>query len=288
MIGKQYIDSGLRGAERLGNLAAPETGLHSNIDPFLEKLRTLPTVRVEVEGQDGVKTTVESLVFGLENQRAYAAVFALAAYEPAVIARVGGRSIHGMLSANYDAHGEHRLGVVKIIPLNEPLQHGSGQLPDAGGIALLGGAVSLERPGVGSHDSIVGEELEHRVTSLGAVSLGSPEVSLGHVQHDLRKAGSSTASGLTSGKLGTLFAPTSTRDFQGFGEPLVVTEANRAGVSICLPKSYLDNPDMTFGALLTVDTTRVMVGNGIVSLVEQRGERALHEANQLNAQLGQR
>ncbi len=276
------IAAGQRGAEQLGDLTAPANVVSDHVDQYLAYMLALPMTRAEVESDAGVRTTVETVVLRLAGVQQFEFAKILATYEPTVIARVGDVAVHGMLSPNYDAHGHSALPTIKVIPLNEPLIHGRSGLPDAGGVAMLGGAVSLERPGVGSHDNVVGQEIEHRTTSLGAISLGRPEIALGHAQHNVRKKGSSVATGLSNGTLGALFQPTLRTDFQGYGEPIIISDTNRAQAEILIPKSYIDHPDQAFGAMVTVDTTRVMIGNGIVNLVAQAGESAVADAETLS------
>lgn len=281
---KHLIDQGQRGAEQLGNLARPDTGLVAPVDPFLDALKQLPTTTVSVERDDGVKVSIEVVPLSLKSEQTKRLVHVLAAYEPTVFARVGGWEGQGMLSANYDEHGGQRLPAIKVIPLNEPLLHDSRGIPDAGGVTMLGGAVSLERPGVGGHGGDVSKEVEHRASVLGAVSVGRPELAKDHDQHSVRKAGSSVATGLTDGSLGNLYIP-GENDFQGFGSPALIDERNAASATIFVPRSYLDHPDRAFGSLIDIDPTRTLLGVGLSTLVTHRGSTALSEVQQLGEEL---
>lgn len=123
---KELLTIGKHGAERIGELTQPAADSQTPVDPFLDMLKKMPTTKHTVERDDGVKSTVEVTPLPLKSRRIRELVYVLAAYEPTVFARVGERYVQGMLSANYDAHGENRLPEIKIIPLRQPLEQTFG------------------------------------------------------------------------------------------------------------------------------------------------------------------
>ncbi len=282
---KTIIEIGKQGGENIDGLIVPhpEAAVDNRLAKLIEYIRQAPLLPFETETSDGIKKTVEVRCIPLGGRR-FDLVHALAAYEPLVYlkTKTAEKARMGMLSANYDSAGVQRQDALKLISLRTPQPLVPGFKPPAETMVMLSGAASAERKGVGAHDRAAAADLEHRATILGAVSLGRPDIALGHKNHKVRQS-SAVVTGLTNGQLGNLYAPAQGLDtFQGYDEPIVITREQATDSDrLYIPDTFLDEPK-AFGVWYE-DSARIMLGAGL-QVLHNRGlagqVRAMSEAMQ--------
>lgn len=269
---KTIIDQGKQGAEYLSDIHIPVAEpISPQLEKIVENIKKLPSQSIELETIDGIRKMVSVRSLALINERAFRAAHILAAHELAVYAQKvtpeGTRTVMGMLSPNYSAHGEYRQPAIKVIPLQNPQPLTTKSQPNAETMTMLTGAVSAERKGVGADGADLSSDFEHRATFLGAISLNNPTIAISHKNHEVRKQ-SAVASGLSDGKLGDLYVPTPS--FSGFAEPMVFDPGQTAADDILfIPDSFLEGTD-AFG-MGYVEAPEVMLGAGLVTLQERHG-----------------
>ena len=222
-----YLEHAKRGSESVGQLQeAQRAAPMPEVVSFIGQLLTMKKVKINTDTSGGVKESVEVIPIPLRGQ-GFTIAKVLEELRPTVFvsSKLGLRQ--GMMSPNYDAHGRSKLSSVRVLPLarsNFTVTKAKGLwVPDASAAASLAGATSLEAKGVGSHsvNSSLGADVEHKLTAMGALSIGREDISINHAQHLLRESGGSVAEGLTSGKLGDLFSSSSLEGVEGFGAPLM-------------------------------------------------------------------
>ena len=267
-IGQRGGDSLIQHLEIATPAALQEDQVRNGL---IGQVRRFPRSHIEAETASGVKQTVgvHTLPLALGGGRVFNLAHQLAAHEPIVYAQVGSRRVLGMMSSNYGTDGS-RLPSLKIIPLQTAYPLTAKLLPDADMATMLAGAVSAERRGVGDHAvQRPSKDLEHQATLLGAVSLGDAGVARRHDNHGVRASGSALATGLTNGKLGSLYAPSQELGaFTGFDLPLVISPHEvTATDSIFFPDSFLDNPEAWGG--MYDEAPKIMLGAGM-RVLEQR------------------
>lgn len=262
------IDHGKQGAEYVADVDVPVAeALSPELVKLVANLKKLPLQKIEVDADVGVRKSIDVRSLPLDKERGFKAAHLLAAHELMVYALKGGKTVMGMLSPNYDTHGDHRLPSIKVIPLKHPEPLTVKQQPNAEMMTMLTGAVSAERKGAGSHHASLTSDFEHRATFLGAISLGDPTVAIQHKNHAVRQY-SSVASGLDNGKLGNIYVPAP--GFSGFAEPVVFEpDTVQVGDTLFIPDSFLDETDafgVTYG-----DASQIMLGAGFRTLAERHG-----------------
>lgn len=280
---RNIVDIGKKGGERLTDLALPHVELRVD-DPFLQMrlaaIRKVRPVTIQSEGPDGTKRPIEVIPLPLRNERVFNFVHDIAPYGPMLYSSVGKRKGEdadlGMVSPNFDTSGQERLPSIKIIPLRIAYPLTSKLQPNALMATMLAGATELESQGIGSEER-ARVDPEHRVTLLGAISLNNPSVALSHQNHEVRGGyvdrasglavpASSVATGLTDGRLGTLYSPDSDDpEFSGYGNPVNVHQGGATATdTLWYPKSFLDG-DAAFGISYS-DASRIMIGAGLQRL----------------------
>lgn len=282
---RTIVDLGKAGAERLDGFTGPKTEQPATqLDVYLGFIKNFPRQVIEADTSDGVKKSVEVRTLLLSNQHVFQLVHELAVYEPMVYAHQGGKTVFGMLSPNYDGEGKDRLPSIKVIPLQKPYPLTSDLKPDARMATMLTGATNAESKGIGGHSGPVAGDFEHRLTILGAISKDDYSIALNHTNHAIRQD-SSVATGLTNGKLGTLYeADKTVSDFTGYGNPLNFHQGKTApSDAIFLPDSFLSSPE-AFGPYYD-DASRLMLGAGLQVLYEQRGNGVADQISRLGETL---
>lgn len=269
---RNILDIAKHGGEQLDmDIRVANTADISGLDKLAGTLRRFPKQQIEAETAAGVKKNIGVHTLLLSNVKVFELLRQAAVFEPVVYARAHGREVMGMLSANYDEKGISRLPFIKIIPLKNPYPLTSKQQVDPRMATMLAGAASGERRGVGGHGGKVSRDPEHLNTIYGALSLNQPDIAISHKNHQIRRS-SSVATGLTDGRLGTLFAPDrALSDFPGFDNPLTI-HPGAAGKNdaVFMPESFIDNLD-SYG--VTYDNaSRVMLGASLRILYERRGQ----------------
>ena len=173
----------------------------------------------------------------------------LSEHSPMVYVPTNSRYREAMMSPNYDAHGENIRPTVRVIPVNKsgiPV-NSALWLPDASQVMALAGSVSMEKKGVGGHGNGM-SDVEHKLSVIGAVTLGNVRLASAHAQHHVRENAGSTATALSNGSLGTVFSKGRIERFDGFGEPIEYDGSTKQVLFI--PDSFFDNPYETFGSLI--------------------------------------
>lgn len=269
---RNIIDIGERGSQKLGNFRHPQPeAIDHNLPRQLALVKRFPLQAIEVDTVDGVKKSVQVRTMLLSNPAVFRLVWSLAAHELMVFARHGGQAVQGMLSANFDTRGTSRLPAIKVIPLQNSYPLTSRLLPDPRMATMLAGAVSAERAGVGGHDGVVTQDFEHRATILGAISVDTPDIALSHQNHGVRRSGSSVATGLTNGRLGSMYQPDAALgEFTGYGAPVLFDEKSvQPADAIFIPDSFIGE-ESSFGRRYP-DASKIMLGAGLEALYARRG-----------------
>lgn len=275
---RTLIEYGKRGTELAGDIKTVPNVEHAPYKKQLEYLLTLRGLRtfVDVDTDLGVKKKLEVITVPLFGE-GYQLARGLADGRPTVFVHTQTGLRQGMMSPNYDHEGKERLAAVKIQLLKQRAFEVSTKLwlPDADDAVYLAGVTALEAQGVGGHDAPVEQDLEHRLSVLGAVSLGDITLAQEHGQHAVRERGSSVAAGLSNYKLGSIFAEGSIGGFEGFDEPITF-DGSENGKFMFIPVSYVENPEQAFGGLM--DTSPGLAPEGIVI---GAGMKALEARNML-------
>jgi len=263
---RNFIDTAKRGAETLGaeiDIAPKQDpNKHSSV---IDRLKKINATKIPVETSDGVKKDIEVVGFPVK-LKSLPMLQMLSAMQTAGYLRTpeNGITQHGMLSPNFDHTGKNRKSSVRFQPVNDGFTIKNGVwVPEAKN-------AGLEAEGIGSEGSH-GKDPEHRINVYGALSLGDIDKAKGHAQHGIRSSGSSVSRGLTNGKLGNVFAPDPVEGFSGFAEPIELDGSE--GAIFFLPKSYMDNPEQSFGAFITdaeFSAQQVLVG-GALQVNRNRG-----------------
>jgi hypothetical protein len=269
------LESGFRGGELLEVDTQQIEGVDTLTAQLVRLKSQLPARNISVEGTNGVKVDMPVRLVPLFG-RGFELMHRLAPLGPMVyvpLVRQGRAQYQeAMLSPGYDEHGESRRPTVRAIPVNKselPVTPGLW-LPDPTQTMALAGAVATEKRGVGGHVSGTAD-IEHRLSTMGAVTLGSIELAASHSQHAVRRQGGSTATQLSGGNLGTIFAPGSVEGFDGFGAPIEYDGTTRQVVY--MPDSYFDRPDQAFGALVQTEgmSPERFIGGLSMGVLAERG-----------------
>lgn len=275
---RKITDIGKQGAENLGTeLVGPTADVEAAaFDQLVATLKSFPARPIPVETSDGIKKPVEVHALNLSNPKVFKLMHHTAAYRPTVYAQIGGRRVMGMLSPNFDPHGEHRLSALKILPLQIAYPLTNAELPNPEMTTMLSGGVGAEASGVGGHTLTAGGDYEHRLTGLGSISLGDPLIAARHQNHGVRQQ-SSVVTGLSTGSLGNIFEPNkSVSEFTGFDVPvLLAPEAATTDDEIYIPKSFLDRPQESFGIYLP-DAEQIVLGAGLQVLYGRSSPEAVN------------
>jgi len=280
---RNILDIGSRGAEFM-DVAAPTPSVDLvGVQQFSAIVDKFPTSKIECEVNDGTKREVEVHALLMSNPQVFKLIWEMSIYEPMVYARSGKRLVMGILSPNFDNHGENRLPQIKVLPLITPyplVARGTDLLPDARMATMLAGSAHSEGKGSGGHDKPPEQDYEHKFTFLGAISLGKNTITTEkgkHVQHAVRQQ-ASVATGLTNGSLGNIFVPGGDRtgDFTGYGMP-VVFDAGKTepGDALYIPKGFLHNEE-AYGVHYP-DASRITYGAGIKIMYDRIGQGAVSE-----------
>ncbi|MGH7240718.1 MAG: hypothetical protein ACREGB_00285 [Candidatus Saccharimonadales bacterium] len=279
---RSILDIGNQGAECM-DVAAPRPSVAvEGVQRFTPIVDKFPTSRVESEVNDGTKRSLEVHTLLLNNPQVFALVWEMAMYEPMVYARKGNRTAMGILSPNFDEHGASRLPTVKVLSLKTPyplVSRGTDLLPDAQMATMLAGSAHAEGKGSGGHDKPPEQDYEHRLTFIGAISLGKNTITENgrHLQHAERTR-TSVATGLTNGSLGNIFAADGDRTggFTGYDIPLTFQQgAAQLTDAIFFPKSFLHN-EAAYGVHYT-DASRIAYGAGLQIMYQRQGQQAVSD-----------
>jgi hypothetical protein len=282
MCMKNILDIGKQGAEFM-DVAAPTPSVAvEGVQRFTPIVDRFPTSRIESEVNDGTKRSVEVHTLLLSNPQVFSLVWEMAMYEPMVYARKDNRTAMGILSPNFDDEGAYRLPIVKVLPLKTPyplISRGSDLLPDAQMATMLAGSAHAEGKGSGGHDRPPEQDYEHKLTFIGAISLGQKTITENgrHVQHAERTR-TSVATGLTNGSLGNLFVADGDRTggFSGYGVPLTFQQGSvKPTDAIFFPKGFLHNEE-AYGAHYT-DASRIAYGAGLQIMYQRQGQKAVSD-----------
>lgn len=274
---RNIVEIGKQGAEQMDVAAPmPEVAVEG-VQQYTHIVSRFPYQKMEAEVNDGTKKSVEVHTLLLNNPQVFGLVWNMAEYEPIIYARQNGKTVMGILSPNYDSHGEYRLPSIKVLPLRQAyplISKGTDLLPDARMATMLAGSAHAEGKGSGSHNKPPHEDYEHKVTFLGAVSLGKSTITENgaHVQHGVRKR-SSVATGLTDGKLGNIFVPDESRtgEFTGYGTPVIFEPGKTQPTDmVYIPKGFLEH-EAAYGAHY-VDAARITYGASL-QIVHERLSR---------------
>jgi hypothetical protein len=273
---------GEQGAEFMDVEAPRPLVAVEGIQRFTPIIDRFPTTTIESEVNDGTKRNVEVHTLLLNSPQVFGLVWEMSMYEPIVYARKGDRAAVGILSPNFDEYGVNRLNTIKVLPLRTPyplVAKGADLLPDVQMAIMLAGSAHAEGQGNGGHDKPPELDYEHKMTFLGAISLGRDTITQDgkHIQHAERRR-TSVATGLTSGSLGNLYAPDGDRmgGFTGYDIPLTFQEGSvQSTDAIFIPKGFLHN-EQAYGTHY-VDASRVVYGAGLQILYQRQGQRAVSD-----------
>lgn len=276
----KITDYGARGAEHLESYTAPKI---QEIDPtfqsYVNIVKQFPKVNLEDDASDGSKRPLSAHALPIGNERVFELLHAFSVYEPLVYLGTNGQKASmGIMSPNHDDHGHSRNPDLKIIPLFTPYPlNVKGQYdltPDARMMTMLAGAAHSESAGVGGHGD-VDNDLEHRATILGAISIGDSSKAISHANHDVRRQNGSVVSSLSNGQLGNIFAPnTSENDFTGFGQPIVISKETAGKKDfVYIPESFVGS-ESAFGVTYK-DADRIMLGAGLQALYSRNPDNGL-------------
>jgi hypothetical protein len=279
---RNILDIGNQGAEFMDVVAPSPSVAVEGVQRFTPIVDRFPTSRIESDVNDGTKRSVEVHTLLLNNPQVFGLMWEMAMYEPMVYARKGNRTAMGILSPNFDEYGTGRLPGIKVLPLRSPyplVARGTDLLPDARMATMLAGSAHAEGQGSGGHDKPPEQDFEHKLTFLGAISLGKNTIMQNgrHVQH-AERGRTSVATGLTNGTLGNLYVPDgdSTGGFTGYDVPLTFQrEAVQQTDAIFIPKGFLYN-EAAYGTHYT-DASRVAYGAGLQILYERQGQQAVSD-----------
>lgn len=279
---RNIVDIGEQGAEFM-DVAAPRPEVAvEGVQIFTSIVDKFPTTKIESEVNDGTKRSVEVHTLLLSNPQVFKLVWEMSMYEPMVYARKGDRTAMGILSPNFDEYGANRLAAIKVLPLKTPyplLADGADLLPDAQMATMLAGSAHAEGRGNGGHDKPPELDYEHKLTLLGAISLGKNTITQDgkHIQH-AERGRTSVATGLTNGALGNLYTPDGDRTggFTGYDIPLTFQQgAVQPTDAIFIPKGFLHN-EQAYGAYY-VDASRIVYGAGLQILHQRQGKQVVSD-----------
>jgi hypothetical protein len=279
---RNILDIGKQGAEFI-DVAAPSPSVAvEGVQRFTPIVDRFPTTTIESEVNDGTKRSVEVHTLLLNNPQVFGLVWEMAMYEPMVYARKGNRTAMGILSPNFDEHGSDRLPTVKVLPLKTPyplISRGTDLLPDAQMATMLAGSAHAEGKGSGGHDKPPEQDYEHKLTFIGAISLGKNTITENgrHIQHAERTR-TSVATGLTNGSLGNIFVADGDRTggFSGYDIPLTFQQgAAQPSDAIFFPKGFLHN-EAAYGAHYT-DASRIAYGASLQIMYQRQGQQAVSD-----------
>jgi hypothetical protein len=282
MYMKNILDIGKQGAEFM-DVAAPMPSVAvEGVQRFTPIVDRFPTSKIESEVNDGTRRSIEVHTLLLNNPQVFGLVWEMAMYEPMVYARKGNRTAMGILSPNFDEHGSDRLPTVKVLPLKTPyplISRGTDLLPDAQMATMLAGSAHAEGKGSGGHDKPPEQDYEHKLTFIGAISLGKSTITEKgrHVQHAERTR-TSVATGLTNGSLGNLYVADGDRTggFDGYDVPLTFQQdAVQPTDAVFFPKGFLHNEE-AYGAHYT-DASRIAYGAGLQIMYQRQGQQAVSD-----------
>lgn len=279
---RTILDIGQQGAEFM-DVAAPTPSVAvEGVQRFTPIIDRFPTSRIESEVNDGTRRSVEVHTLLLDNPQVFGLVWEMAMYEPMVYAKKGNRTAMGILSPNFDEDGADRLPTIKVLPLKTPyplVSKGTDLLPDAQMATMLAGSAHAEGKGSGGHDKPPEQDYEHKLTFIGAISLGKNTISENgrHVQHAERSR-TSVATGLTNGSLGNLYVADGDRTggFTGYGIPLTFQQGVvQPTDAIYFPKGFLHN-EAAYGAHYT-DASRIAYGAGLQIMYQRQGQEVVSD-----------
>lgn len=290
---RNIVDIGKQGAEHV-DVAIPTAQVElDGRAPFLHVIGGFPVQKIPTAVEDGtprISADVEVHSLLLQDRRdptdrrVFDLVWHFALYEPMVYASKAGRpAVMGMLSPNFDSEGKVRQPSIKVLPLLQPyplIKRGKADFaPDENMATMLAGSAHSEGEGSGGHDKPVEEDYEHRLTIVGAASLGKDTIlneEGEHVQHGERQENGSVAASLTDGKLGNLFVPDGdqTGGFTGYAPPLVFEWGQLTPQdAIFFPKSFLGR-DQAYGAHYE-EGARIVYGAGVQIMYARLGQQAV-------------
>lgn len=218
------------------------------IDQLTQLKGNLPKKDISVPTIDGVLKKMSARMIPLFGE-GFNLARMLSEHSPMVYVPTNGQYREAMMSPNYDAHGENIRPTVRVIPVNRSgiAVDSALWLPDANQVMALAGGVSMEKKGVGGHGNGT-SDVEHKLSVIGAVTLGDVRLASGHAQHHVRESAGSTATALSNGSLGSVFSKGRIERFDGFGEPIEYDGSTKQVLFI--PDSFFDNPYETFGSLI--------------------------------------
>jgi hypothetical protein len=279
---RSILDIAKQGAEYI-DVAAPVPSVAvEGVQRFTPIIDKFPTIKLQSEVNDGTKRSIEVHTLLLHNPRVFSLIWEMAMYEPLVYARKGTRTAMGILSPNFDEQGALRLPKVKVLPLKTPyplISRGSDLLPDARMATMLAGSAHAEGRGSGAHDKPAAQDYEHKLTFLGAISLGKNTITENgrHVQHAERTR-TSVATGLTNGSLGSIFGEANEKSggFSGYDVPLTFDQGSvQPTDAIFFPKGFLHN-ETAYGVHYT-DASRIAYGASFQIVSERLGRRTVSD-----------
>ena len=279
---RNIIDIGKQGAELADVLPPTPSVAIEGVQRFTPIVDKFPTSKIEAEVDDGTKRSLEVHTLLLSNPQVFSLVWEMSMYEPMVYARQGNRMVMGILSPNFDEEGIKRLPSIKVLPLEHPyplVSRGTDLLPDAQMAIMLAGSAHAEGAGSGGHDKLPEHDYEHKLTFLGAVSLGKNTIMKNgkHAQH-AERVDSSVATGLTNGSLGNIFVPDGDRTggFTGYGLPLIFRNGGPGPTdAIYFPKGFLEN-QAAYGVNYT-DASHIAYGASLQILYQRQGQEAVSD-----------
>jgi hypothetical protein len=279
---RNILDIGKQGAEFVDVSAPTPSVALEGMERFTPIIDRFPTTRIDSDVNDGRKKSVEVHTLLLNNPKVFGLAWEMAIYEPIVYARKGDRTEMGILSPNFDEHGEDRQASIKVLPLKTPyplISRGTDLLPDAKMATMLAGSAHAEGKGSGGHNRPPELDYEHKITFIGAISLGKNTITENgrHVQHALRQK-SSVATGLTNGSIGNIFVPDSDRSggFSGYGMPLIFRqESLQETDALFIPKGFLYNEE-AYGVHY-VDAALITYGAARQIMNERIGQEAVSD-----------
>lgn len=285
---RNIVDIGKQGAEHVDIDTPGPHQLVTGIEPYLPVIEKFPVTKIEAEINDGTKKSIEVHSLLLNNPQVFGLAWHLAMYEPIVYAQQADRTVMGILSPNFDEHGQQRRPSLKIIPLKQAyplIQQGTDLLPDAQMATMLAGSAHAEGAGVGSHAVAAERDYEHKLAIVGSISLGRNSITADgkHMQHALRHR-SSVATGLSDGSLGNIFTADGQRTggFPGYGMPMIFhPDTAQSTDTIYLPKGFL-NSERAFGAYYT-DAATIAYGASLQIMYDRMGQGLV---NSQMAQIG--
>lgn len=245
------VDYAKQGVEGVGELARNNRPEINNFSNLINGLLRVPRTIIEADTADGVKKSLEVVGIPVSGERSMQLLRMLSISQAPGYLGTGNRTVHGMLSPNYDESGERRKNTIRFQSVIGGFTIRNGVwLPEPNNALYLAGATGLETQGSGSHSRPHSIDPEHKLTVYGAASVGDISVAKKHAQHDLRKRGGSVARGLSDGSIGNIFSGKSIEGFSGFGEPIELTGNEKPTANFYIPVGYLDNPEQAFGAYI--------------------------------------